>query len=143
MIRMKRAAVLAMSGTALKVRLPPEQRERLILILHPRRVSFIFHYVLGSVLIVIGFMYYATTAGGWTAENWTSWLLSMASIIAGALIMAAVEMRRRFTLYIITSWNIRTRTGIIRRKTVRVFYDDIDYMETTATPEEQLSLIHI
>ncbi len=128
-----------MSGTALRVVLPPEKRERLVLILHPRRIAFIIHYVVGAVFIFVGFLYYVTAAGGWTAENMVSWTLGLISIGIGSLIMVRVELKRRYTLYIVTSWNVRTRTGIVRRSTVRVFYDEIDFMETTSTPEEQIA----
>ncbi|RLI56098.1 MAG: hypothetical protein DRO93_11490 [Candidatus Thorarchaeota archaeon] len=127
-----------MSGTALRVPVPPEQREKLVLILYPRRTGYLFHYVFGAVLILVGFTYNVLAAAGFVPYNETTWLLGLGSIGVGAAIMAAVEIRRRFTLYIVTTWNVRIRTGIFRRRTVRVFYDDIEQMETTASPEEQV-----
>ncbi|MCF2137820.1 MAG: PH domain-containing protein [Candidatus Thorarchaeota archaeon] len=128
-----------MSGTALRVPVAPEEREKLVLIIFPKRVGFLFYYVFGAVLILIGFLYNVATAGGWIFYNELSWIIGLCTIFVGAVIMAAVETRRRFILYIITTWNVRIRRGIIKRHTTRVFYDDIEYMETTASPEEKIA----
>ena len=115
------------------------ERERLVLLVHPKRVGFIFYYVFGAVLIIVGFLYNVMTAGELLVYNEITWYLGICSIFTGALIMAVVEVRRRFILYILTTWNVRVRTGIIRRKTVKVFYDDITKLEATASPEERIA----
>lgn len=77
------------------------------------------------------------TAYGAISSNLISWLLGSATIILGIFLFAGTEMKRFFTMYIITTWNVRVRRGIFRRKTNRIFYDEISECRTTIYPDEQ------
>ncbi len=104
---------------------PIERRERLVMIFHPRRTGFLLHYIIGATIVLIGFGSVMLTAAFMIVQNEISWMLTLTSFFIGSVIMAAVEIHRRSILYIITTWNIRVRTGIFRKRTSRVFYNQI------------------
>jgi uncharacterized membrane protein YdbT with pleckstrin-like domain len=116
---------------------PSEKRERLVLILHPKRASFIFYYVIGVVFFAVGLFFMVLASLGTISHNILSWSLSLLAMIFGVLLITGAESRHYFTLYIITTWNVRLRTGIFRRKTTRVFYDEISVCQTNSNPEEK------
>ncbi|PNX51326.1 MAG: hypothetical protein BV458_11690 [Thermoplasmata archaeon M9B2D] len=116
---------------------PSERRERLVLILHPKRASSIFYYVFGVVLFVVGLTFMILASFGTISHSILSWSLSLSAMIFGVLLIVGAETRHYFTLYIITTWNVRVRKGIFRRKTVRVFYDEITLCRTSSNPEEK------
>ncbi len=116
---------------------PSEKRERLVLILHPKRASFIFYYVFGVVLFVIGLVFMILASFGTISHNTLSWTLSLSAMVFGVFLIVGAETRHYFTLYIITTWNVRVRKGIFRRKTTRVFYDEIAICRTNSNPEEK------
>jgi membrane protein YdbS with pleckstrin-like domain len=118
--------------------LPPERRERLIFILHPKRASFIINYVLGSVAFIIGLAFFVVSAGQLVEYSFYSWLLGMSALVFAVILVAGTETRRRYTLYIITTWNLRVRTGYFRRSTRRIFHDEIDKVAIAAEPEERV-----
>lgn len=126
-----------MSATTITTPIPPERRERLVMIFHPKRASLIFFYTFGVVMVITGVSFMAATAYGSIPRNSLSWNIGAATIILGILLFAWTELRRQFKLYIITTWNVRVRRGIIRRKTVRVFYDEISECRTSINPEEK------
>jgi len=128
---------MAMSSEDCEAPFPREKRERLVIILHPKRVSLIIFYVFSVVLIIIGVSFMSATAYGAIPPTEISWNIGFSAIIIGILLFALTEMRRFFTLYIITTWNVRTRKGIIWRKTKRVFYDQISECRTTMYPDER------
>ncbi len=116
---------------------PKELRERLVIILHPKRASMIFFYAFSFVLTIIGTAFMSATAYGAIPLTLVSWTLGNGAIIAGPVLFIITEMRRFFTLYIITTWNVRVRKGIIWRKTKRLFYDEISECKTTIYPDER------
>lgn len=116
---------------------PREKRERLVIILHPKRASLIFFYVFGVVLIIVGVSFLNATAYGAIPPTDVSWTLGNASIVVGILLFTLTEMKRFFTLYIITTWNVRIRKGIIWKKTTRLFYDEISECRTSIYPDER------
>lgn len=97
----------------------------------------IFFYVFSVVLIIIGVSFMSATAYGAIPPTLISWTLGNGAIIVGIILFALTEMRRFFTLYIITTWNVRVRKGIILRKTTRVFFDEITECKTTIYPDER------
>ncbi|TFG34760.1 PH domain-containing protein [Candidatus Thorarchaeota archaeon] len=125
-----------MTEKSITLPIPPERRERLVLIFHQKRASLIFFYVFGVVMVITGVGFMAATAYGSIARNSLAWNIGAATIILGILLFTWTEIRRQFKLYIITTWNVRVRRGILRRKTVRVFYDEISEVRTTANPVE-------
>ncbi|MFW9959497.1 MAG: PH domain-containing protein [Candidatus Thorarchaeota archaeon] len=116
---------------------PLEKRERLVMILHPKRASFIFYYVFGVVLFLVGLTFMILASLGTISHSILSWSLSLLAMIFGVFLTIGAETRHYFTLYIITTWNVRLRKGIFRRTTIRVFYDEIALCRTSSNPEER------
>jgi hypothetical protein len=56
----------------------------------------------------------------------------------GCLLILWAEIRRRYTLYIITSWTVRIRNGYFNQLTTRVFLDEIVDVKTNIAQEERL-----
>ena len=126
-----------MSSEAKETPFPKENRERLVIILHSKRASLIFFYVFSVVLIIIGVGFMSATAYGAITQTLISWGLGNGAIIVGIFLFTLTEMKRFFTLYIITTWNVRIRKGVIRRKTTRVFFDEITECRTAIYPDEK------
>ncbi len=116
---------------------PPEKRERLVMIIHPKRASLIFFYAFSVVMVIIGVSFMSATAYGMISTNSLYWNIGAATIVIGIIIFAITEIRRQFQLYIITTWNVRVRTGFVRKKTKRVFYDEITECRISINPEEK------
>jgi membrane protein YdbS with pleckstrin-like domain len=117
--------------------LSPDARERLILVMFRKRTAFMFNYVLGGFISGVGILGNIATAAGFIEQSWIRWEIGVAAILSGLLVITATELRRRFTLYIMTTWNVRIRTGLMTRNTIRVFYDEISSVETSINPEEK------
>ena len=79
----------------------------------------------------------SATAYGAIHQTLLSWAIGLGAIIVGPILFILTEMRRFFTLYIITTWNVRVRKGIIWRNTTRLFYDEISECKTTIYPDER------
>ena len=126
-----------MSSETEEAPFPKEKRERLVIILHPKRASLIFFYVFSVVMIIVGVSFLSATAYGAIDQTLISWSIGNGTIFAGIFLFTLTEMRRFFTLYIITTWNVRVRKGIIQRNTKRVFYDEISECRTTIYPDEK------
>lgn len=126
-----------MSAEIPVTKFPSDKRERLVLILHPKRASSIFYYVFGVVAFLVGLIFMTLTSLGTIPRSNLSWLLSLSAMVFGVLLIIGAESRYYFTLYIITTWNVRVRKGIFRRKTTRVFYDEISLCRTNSNPEEK------
>ncbi len=126
-----------MSSDTTMTPFPPEKKERLVIIFHPKRVSLIFFYVFSVVLIVMGVAFMSAATYGAIPPTLLSWVLGNAAIIVGILLFTRTEMKRFFTLYIITTWNVRIRKGVFRRQTTRLFYDEISECRTKIYPDEQ------
>lgn len=116
---------------------PAEKRERLVSIFYPKRASFIFYYVFGTVLFIVGTGFMIVTSYGGLGRDLVSWSISASAMVFGIVLVAWAESRRWFTLYIITTWNIRVRKGIFSRKTERVFYDEIALLHCSGPPDER------
>jgi hypothetical protein len=118
---------------------PPEKRERLVYIFYAKRASFLFYYVFGTAVTAIGMVFMVATAYGLIARNLVSWYLGLAAMLFGATLIILAEVRKRYNLYIITTWNVRIRKGVIERATERVYYDQITRVETTSDREEEIA----
>ncbi len=114
-----------------------EKKERLVNIFYPKRASFIFFYVFGTVVFIVGLGFNVVSAADFIIHNIVSWTLGLAAMIFGIIIVMWAESRRWFTLYIITTWNVRVRRGVFRRRTVRVFYDEIMNVHCSGPPAER------
>lgn len=117
--------------------IPSEKRERLVNIFYPKRASSIFFYVFGVVVFIVGLGFNVASAADFIIHNLFSWVLGLAAMLFGILLVVWAESRRWFTLYIVTTWNVRVRKGIFSRKTVRVFYDEITDVHCSGPPDER------
>lgn len=106
-------------------------------IFYPKRASFIFYYVFGTVVFIVGTGFMIVTSYYVPHQDLLAWSLSAGAMIFGILLVAWAESRRYFTLYIITTWNVRVRTGVFSRKTKRVFYDEIALLHCSGPPDER------
>ncbi|MGQ4912385.1 MAG: hypothetical protein ACP6KW_09475 [Candidatus Thorarchaeota archaeon] len=118
---------------------PPEKRERLVYIFYAKRAAFLFYYVLGTAVALIGVIFMVTTAYGIVASTLLSWYLGLGAMFGGSALIILAEVKKRYRLYILTTWNVRVRTGVVNRKTERVFYDQIVKVEATSDREEELA----
>ncbi|MHA1965834.1 MAG: PH domain-containing protein [Candidatus Thorarchaeota archaeon] len=116
---------------------PADKRERLVNIFYPKRASFIFYYVFGTVTFIVGTGFMTVTSYGGLGRDLVSWSLSAGAMAFGVLLVAWAESRRWFTLYIITTWNIRVRKGVFSRRTKRVFHDEIALIHSSGPPDER------
>jgi membrane protein YdbS with pleckstrin-like domain len=117
--------------------MPRKKRERLVAIYHPKRGSTIFNYVLGFVVFILGVGGNVITAANLVEYNFISWVLGLFAMMFGLTLVLWTETRRRYILYIVTTWNIRIRTGYINKKINRVFYDEITKVVTASEPVEK------
>ncbi|MFX1483685.1 MAG: PH domain-containing protein, partial [Promethearchaeota archaeon] len=121
--------------------IPREKRERLVNIFYPKRASFIFYYVVGVTVFLVGLAFNVTAAADFIIHNLVSWVSGLLAMIFGILMVISAESRRWFTLYIITTWNVRVRSGVFSRKTLRVFYDEItDVISCGPTDERRIGM---
>jgi len=114
-----------------------DDKEKLVLVLLTKRTGYLLYYVFGALISGVGVLGNVAGAAGFIEHTWTSWVLSIVVIICGSLVISAAEIKRRFTLYILTTWNVRIRKGITKRTTVRVFYDEISAVGTSTKLEEK------
>ncbi len=117
--------------------IPSEKKERLVNIFYPKRASFIFYYVFGVVVFIGGLGFNVASAANFIIYDLLAWTLGLAAMIFGILLVSWAESRRWFTLYIVTTWNVRVRRGILSRTTVRVFYDEITDVHCGGPPDER------
>lgn len=117
---------------------PPEKRERLLMVIHPKRAAFLIYYILGIVAFVTSLIFNVVTAGLYVPYNLYSWLIGISALVFAVVLVTWTELRKRRTYYLITTWNVRVRKGLIKKTTTRIFYDEIDRVETESNPEERM-----
>ena len=126
-----------MSNSPIDSPAPRKKRERLVAIYHPKRGSTIFNYVLGFVVFILGLGANVIASADFVEYNFISWVLGLFAMMFGLTLVLWTETRRRYILYIVTTWNIRIRIGYINKRTTRVFYDEITKVVTTSEPVEK------
>ncbi|MFW9806787.1 MAG: PH domain-containing protein [Candidatus Thorarchaeota archaeon] len=126
-----------MAEASSDVPFPVEKRERLVNIFYPKRASFIFYYVFGTVVFIVGLGFMTVTSYGGLGGDIVSWSLSAGAMVFGIILVILAESRRWFTLYILTTWNVRVRKGVFSRRTTRVFYDEIALLHCSGPPDER------
>ena len=126
-----------MSNSPIDSPAPHKNRERLVAIYHPKRGSTIFNYVLGFVVFILGLGANVIAAASLVEYNIVSWILGLLAMVFGLVLVLWTETRRRHILYIVTTWNIRIRTGYVNKETARVFYDEITKVVTASEPVEE------
>lgn len=116
---------------------PADKREKLVHIFYAKRASFLFFYVFGTAIFLIGTIFMVATAAGLIVRNSVSWSLGLAAMFVGAFIVVWAEAKRYHSLYIITTWNVRVRTGFINRLTCKLYFDQISTVKTSSEEEEE------
>ena len=116
---------------------PADKRERLVNIFYPKRASFIFYYVFGTVVFIVGTGFMIVTSYIGLGRDLVSLSISVGAMAFGIVLVTLAESRRWFTLYIITTWNVRVRKGVFSRTTERVFYDEIAHLHSAGPPDER------
>jgi hypothetical protein len=127
-----------MSSTS-GVRLPPIERERLIAVFHPKRISLLFQYAIAGAIFFSSFLFYISSAGGFIGVNPISWFFGIFAMCFSILLASYVELQHRNEMLILTTWNVRARKGIIHKITKRVFYDDISNIDVEMNSEERVA----
>ncbi|MFW9954533.1 MAG: PH domain-containing protein [Candidatus Thorarchaeota archaeon] len=114
------------------------QPERLIAKMYQKRAAAYIFYVLGVILFLVGWAFMVMSSIKFVEYTFSAWYMALWSMIVGFLSIFWAEVNRRYTLYIITSWNIRRRDGYFKRVTTRVFLDEIVKVEISADPEDRI-----
>lgn len=115
--------------------LAAEDREKLLAVRHPARVRYLHYYLVGTLLFVFGWLFNVTVSAGLVQYSELSWWLGMSSMSLGLFLVLAGEYRRHYTLYVVTTWNLRVRKGLFNKLTTRVFLDEIERVEMSTPPE--------
>jgi len=115
------------------------EKERLITRFHPRRISALFYYVFGILSFLVGLLFMIMSSANYVESDFVAWYIGLWAIVLGSLTTAWAEIRRRYTLYIVTTWNVRTRSGYRNKVTRRVFYDEIDHVGISRGPDEEVA----
>ena len=118
---------------------PPEKKEKLVYIFYAKRASFLFYYVFGTAVLAIGMGFMVGTAYGIIPRNLVSWYLGLAAILFGTGLIVFAEVKKRYNLYIITTWNVRIRSGVYTRHTRKVYHDEITAVKTNSDREEKIA----
>ncbi|MHA2003459.1 MAG: PH domain-containing protein [Candidatus Thorarchaeota archaeon] len=118
--------------------IPAEDREKLLATFHPARTGFLYLYVLGAVFFLIGWLFNISVAAGVIQYDELAWWLGMAGMLFALILWAIGEYKKRYTVYVVTTWNLRVMKGSYKRMTTRVFFDEIDKFEIDATPQTRV-----
>jgi len=116
-------------------KLAAEDREKLLAIRHPARVRYLHYYIIGIVFFVFGWLFNVTVSAGLVQYSELSWWIGMSSMTVGLLLVLTGEYRRHYTLYVVTTWNLRVTKGWFNKLTTRVFHDEIERVEMSTPPE--------
>lgn len=79
------------------------------------------------------------SSASYVESDFTAWYLGLWALVLGTLTITWAEIRRRYTVYIITTWNVRTRCGYRNKITTRIFYDEIEHVGLSLDPEEEIA----
>ena len=113
-------------------------REILIAKFHPRRTASLLFYIFGFVVFIIGWLFMIASSADIIEFTMVAWLSGIWAMTVGMLSIVWQEIRRRYKLYVITSWNLRVRRGYYRKRTERVFYDEISDVKILTNLEDRM-----
>ncbi len=114
------------------------QQEILIAKFHPRRTASLVFYIFGFVVFIVGWVFMIASSADIIEYTMVAWLSGIWAMTVGMLSIVWQEIRRRYTLYIITSWNLRVRRGYYKKRTKRVFYDEISDVKTLTNTQDRM-----
>ena len=112
--------------------------EILIAKFNPRRTAGLIFYVIGITIFIVGWFFMIASSAQFIEFTMVAWLSGLWAMTVGILSILWQEIRRRYVLYIITSWNLRIRRGYYRKRTVRVFYDEIADVQIHTNREDRI-----
>ena len=121
------------------VLIPPLEKERLIAIFRPKRISLLFQYAFSGAIFFSSFLFYVASAGGFIEANTISWMMGIFAMCFAIILVFWVELQHRKTMLILTTWNVRVKRGIYHRRTKRIFYDDISNIEVDMNSEGRVA----
>ena len=119
--------------------IPPIEKERLIAIIKPKRISLLLQYAFSGAIFFTSFLFYVASAGGFIQVNTISWLIGIFAMCFAIILVSWVELQHRNTMLILTTWNVRVRRGIYYKSTKRIFYDDITNIEVDMNSEGRVA----
>ncbi len=114
------------------------QHEILIAKFHPKRISSLVFYVFGFIVFIVGWVFMIASSVQFVEFSLVAWIAGICAMAAGIGTIIWREVKRRYTLYIITSWNVRVRKGYLKKRTTRVFYDDISDVRIIANIQDRI-----
>lgn len=114
------------------------QPEILIAKFYPRRTASLVFYIFGFVVFIVGWVFMIASSADFIEFTLVAWISGVWGMIVGILSIIWREIIRRYTLYIITSWNLRVRRGYRRKRTKRVFYDEISDVKVVTSSDERI-----
>jgi len=118
--------------------IPPEDREKLLATFNPARTGFLYLYILGAVSFVIGWLFNITVAARVVPYDELAWWLGMGAMLFALLVWGIGEYKKRYTVYIVTTWNLRVMKGARSKLTTRVFYDEVERFEIETQPQARV-----
>ncbi|MHA1908803.1 MAG: PH domain-containing protein [Candidatus Thorarchaeota archaeon] len=124
-----------MSGTRVEDQIQPEI---LIAKYHPKRAASLITYLMGILAFLLGWSFMVMSSIQFVESTLVAWYIGLWSMTIGCLLILWAEIRRRYTLYAITSWAVRVRKGFYNQITTRVFLDEISQIETNIDQEERI-----
>ncbi|NHJ14641.1 MAG: hypothetical protein EAX95_13260 [Candidatus Thorarchaeota archaeon] len=110
------------------------EREKLIVSIHRKRAGFIFYYVFATVVFIVGTGFMVSVAGRVVPYDELAWWFGISAMFFGLGLFIGTEVRRQYTMYIVTTWNVRVQKGFFGKITNRVFFDDIVMVESSLVP---------
>ncbi|MHA2021555.1 MAG: PH domain-containing protein [Candidatus Thorarchaeota archaeon] len=119
----------------------PEDHEKLLATFHPARTGFLYLYILGTVFLFVGMLFNIAVAARVVPYDELAWWIGMGAIFFGLLLWTIGEYKKRYTVYVVTTWNLRVMKGSYNSVTTRVFFDEIKKVEIDANP--QTSVINL
>lgn len=110
------------------------EREKLIVSIHTKRAGYIFYYVFAAVVFIIGTGFMVSVAGRVVPYDELAWWIGISAMVFGFILFTGTEVKRQYTMYVVTTWNVRVQRGFFNKVTQRVFYDDIVMVESSLIP---------
>ena len=124
-----------MSGTRVAESI---QKEMLIAKYYTKRAASLFNYILGVIVFILGWSFMVMSSIHFLEATLLAWYIGLWAMTIGSLLIIWAEIRRKYTLFAITSWTVRKRIGYIKQQTTRIFLDEISDIKTNIDPDERI-----
>ena len=124
-----------MSGTGVKDQI---QQEQLIAKYHPKRAAALLFYLFGSLTFILGWSFMVMSSIQFVESTLVAWYIGLWAMAIGCVLILWAEIRRKYMVFIITTWTLRVRTGYFNHLTTRVFLDEIVDVKLNIDQEERI-----